>query len=275
MSSLRIVQIVVGVLGFVSVFGSAVFGTALGWSASTATLVSLALGIGTVAIELTISFVDLKESIVRLYPSLEFSVNEQRQIYGLITNLNQLRESSGPAANIALALHEGVSEIVAKATQGSDYEVDNMFAANLEALRTLNPGDRFIGLSAILNPDHWDYDPDLIKYKKLNYQQASIGIRIQRTFILSDQKEYDTMMPIMQDQANHNISVAYVYQHELPRSQFFLDFTVLPERSFALYVPKVDKLLTCIATQNSTIVAELEQTMAKINAVARKVPATL
>ena len=269
----RVIQVIVGALGFISVFGSAFFAKSLGWTASTATIVAFGIGIGTVAIELTISFYDLRENIVKLYPSLDFSVSEQRQIYSLITNLNHLRQVAGPAANIALSLHAEAGEVVAKATQGSDFEVDNMFLANVDAMRSLKPGERFLGLSAIINPDHWDYDPDLIEYKRLNYQQASVGVNVQRTFVLKDETEFQKMLPIMQDQANHSISVTYLFESELPKSQFFFDFTVLPERSFALYVPKVDKLLTCIATQSSTIVAELEQTIARIKSVARKIEA--
>lgn len=274
MRPIRIVQTGVGVIGFVSVFGSAFFGSAFGWNADVSLIVSLALGIGTVGIELTLSFSDLKESIVKLYPSLDFSVAEQRQIYGLISNLNALREDGGPAANIALAHQAQVSALVSLASSRSDFETDNTFGANLEALKTLRPGERFIGLSAILNPDHWDYDPELIEYKKLNYQQASIGVMVQRTFILKDEEEHAVMTRIMQEQADHGIDVAYVYERDLPKSQFFLDFTILPEHQFALYVPKIDKLLTCIATQNSSIIAELEQTMNRIRTKSTNVEVT-
>lgn len=275
MSRARVVQVVVGIVGFVSAFGSALMSKVFGWSTATTTILAFGLAIGTVVIEMTLSFSDLRENIARLYPSLDFSVNEQRQIYGLISNLNQLRELSGPASNIALSVHGEAAEMVAKASQGSDFQIDNMFSANVEALRSLKPGEKFLGLSAIINPEHWVYDPDLIEYRKMNYQQASIGVLISRTFVLHGDEEVQFMMPIMIDQANHGIDVAYVFQGNLPKTQFFADFTVLPEKAFALYVPKLDKLLTCIATQNSTIVAELEQTFARINAIAIAVSKSL
>jgi hypothetical protein len=268
MTKLRVVQIFVGVIGFSSALSTPWIAGAIGWSSSTTTIIGFGFAIGTLVIEMTLSFVDLREQIIRLYPSLDFSVHEQRQIYGLISNLNSLRESPGPAANIAFSVHEEAADLVARASQRSDFEVDNMFAANREALRSLRPGERFLGLSSIINPDHWEFDHDLVEYRKINYQQASIGVKISRVFILKNQEEVKAMTGIIKDQQLRGIDVQYILEENLPKSQFFYDFTVLPDRNFALFVPKIDKLLTCVATLNETLVAELETTFSRIKSKA-------
>lgn len=141
-----------------------------------------------------------------------------------------------------------------------------MFEANKIALFTLQPGQSFFGISSIINPDHWDYDANLAEYKNMNYAQAEKGVNIARVFLLKDESELETMTPIIEEQARNKIDVSYIYCSRLADFSFYPDFTILPDHKFALYVPKIDKLLTVIATRNDELISDMTADFRKIQA---------
>lgn len=259
MGTKELVQIIIAFTGTALAIASFWLGDMFGWSKATEINVAVATIIVTVLTELTISFVSLRESIIRLYPSLDFPIDQQRKLYALSERIEELRKrANDPAAVIALDAFASAQSTVECAYSKSDFQIDNMFQANMLALKQLRPRQRFLGLSSIINPDHWRYDPSLRTYRDLNYQKAGEGVLIYRVFLLNDENELRIMYPIMIEQLQNGINVSFVFKSEVADLSLFPDFTVLPDNEFALVVPKLEKLLTVIATSNRDTVSRLE-----------------
>jgi hypothetical protein len=153
---------------------------------------------------------------------------------------------------------KGIQNITA-AYENKDIQVDNMFEANVLAMQSLKPAQRFLGISAIIDPDHWAYDTYLQEYKRLNYAQAKKGVHVERIFILHNQKEVDQMASVMNEQIANGVHVRYVMEDSIKHVSSFPDFTILPDIDCAIYVPNLSKLLQCFVTNNKKIIQEIQR----------------
>lgn len=267
----QLFQIAVGFLGAVMAVGTFWLGDYFDWDLSTQVSVAIGIAVITVLIELITAYRALANAIKRLYPALDFSSREQRQLFSIIEDINALkRDTQNPTARIALAIYDRAAETLNKARQSNDFQIDNMFEANLLALNMLRPGQSFLGISAILNPDHWNYDPHLRQYRDANYRQAAAGVIVRRIFLLKDEAELEIMRPIIADQAANGIDVAYAMVPDITGFSYYPDFTILPDLDFGLYVPKLEKLLTVVATRNADIIADMRSDFERIRARARR-----
>ncbi|MEM7728592.1 MAG: hypothetical protein AAF311_04880 [Pseudomonadota bacterium] len=276
MTNSQIAQVVVGFTGFVLSVSAFWLGEYFDWDLTTEIYIALCVAIATILIELVISFRALKESITKLYPSLDFSVNEQKAIYSLISEIIELRTNkSDPFNAVALNSFEKGQEAVRCAAAKNDFEIENMFEANLVAFSLLKPGDECLVLSSVINPDWWHYDQHLIPYKKVNYDQARRGVKIRRVFMLDDEAEFTNMKPIMQEQSENGVEVSWVMKDDLRGLSFFPDFTLIPQHRLAIYTPSIDKLMSCVVTQNRSILSQIRSDFDKICARAKRFEAAV
>lgn len=265
MKNVHLVQIIIGFLGFGLVISTFWLGDHFNWSFEVEIFVALTTAIATIMFELVLSFSALKESLVRLYPSLDYSVSEQKNVYALISDLLTLRKSKAhPFSALALENHKKSKETIRRAVEKSDYNIENMFEANLVALKMLKPGEHWLGLSSIINPDYWKYDSHLKEYRDLNYKQVENGVIIRRIFLLSSVLEYEMMEPVMREQMENGIDVHFTMPEDIKDLSFFPDITLFPEHKFGMYTPSKDKLLICIATVNPRILDQIQNDFEKI-----------
>lgn len=182
-----------------------------------------------------------------------------------LEKLDKLRgQDSDLVSAIALQhFDKGIKNIYA-AYDAKDIQVDNMFEANVLAMQSLKPRQKFLGISAIIDPDHWAYDNYLQEYKRLNYAQAKKGVHVERIFILQNQKEIDQMTGVMNEQIANGIHVRYVLEDTIKHVSSFPDFTILPDIGCAIYVPNLNKLLQCFVTKNKKIIQEIQKDFDKI-----------
>lgn len=271
----RIIQAIVAVSGLVIAVATFWLGDIFDWTTQTEVVVATLIAVGTIIVELTLEFSSLKENITRLYPSLNFSVQEQKDLYELTQQLNDLKKrQADPGATVAIDLFENAREVINCAYSGNDYQIDNMFQANMLALSKTQPGQRFLGISSIINPDHWRYDPSLRVYRDLNYSKALSGTLIYRTFMFHNESEYKLMLPVMKEQVDKGIIVKYVYWNDLQGLSLFPDFTILPDNQFSLYVPKLEKLLTVVVSTNKDTITRLEADFDRLDERANEVPSS-
>ncbi|HCK32069.1 MAG TPA: hypothetical protein DHW10_00860 [Rhodospirillaceae bacterium] len=190
---------------------------------------------------------------------------------GFQKKLEQIRKDDADILKIiALDNFDDATENLELAFSGADLTVHNMFKANYLGLEVLKPKQRFWGVSAIINPDHWAHDPYLQYYKRVNYEQAARGVEIERIFILQNQKEIDAMAHIMSEQKSKGIFVQYVLEDQIRHVSAFPDFTVFPDNGCVLYVPDLNKLLRCNVSQDKKIVDEISNDFIRIKEIAKK-----
>jgi hypothetical protein len=190
---------------------------------------------------------------------------------GFQKKLEQIRQEDADILKIiALDNFDDATENLELAFSGADLTVHNMFKANYLGLEVLKPKQRFWGVSAIINPDHWAHDPYLQYYKRVNYDQAARGVEIERIFILQNQKEIDAMAHIMSEQKSKGIVIQYVLEDQIRHVSAFPDFTVFPDNGCVLYVPDLNKLLRCNVSQDKKIVDEISEDFRRIKEKAKK-----
>jgi len=259
------IQIFVGIIGFFSTLGMFWVGKAYNWNDEVNMVTALMMAVGTILIELSVSFNGLQNSIEKLYPVLELSAEEQRNIHQSILLNNELQQHRGePHAEIALWMNTEIVELLKDASEGNDFFTDNIFQANLLSLQCMRPGQTFKGLSALINPHYWEHDSDMEEYKRINFEQAKIGVIIQRIFLFTNEAEYDQMISIMQEQYDNKIHVFYCFRKEINDINHFPDFTSIKDLNFAIIVPREERLQTVTLTRNKHSIAEVESQFAKI-----------
>lgn len=264
MSPTQLVQLIVGFVGFALSMVTFWLGSRFAWSSELQVSTAIGIALFTVLIEVVISLVSVKEAMLKFYPTLEFGVREQKDFYEVISALRELHAKEGPAAALAVASFNTASATVRKAATDQDFQVEDMFQANVEALRSLSPGERFLGLSSIKKPDQWFYDHQLRDYRAMNESQAAKGVRITRIFLVDSEAERDALSEVFRDQLRMGIDVRWIDRTVAGKFAVFPDFTVLPEAGFALYVPDEDRLLTCIATTTPTVIGKMESSFGRL-----------
>lgn len=263
--TVHLVQLVIGFLGFGLAIAAFWLGDYFNWSLEIEIFVAISATLATILFELIISVISLRESITKLYPSLDFSVEEQKEVYGVISDLLKLRtREPHPFATLALESHRKSLGTIRRAVANNDYNIENMFEAILVTMKMLKPNEHWLGLSSIINPDYWKYDAHLQEYKELNYQQVKNGVIIKRIFLLSDQDEYSAMEVILKEQSDNGIHVYYAMIDDLKGLSYFPDITIFPEHNFGMYTPSKDKLLICHATINPSILSQMRNDFEKI-----------
>lgn len=263
--TVHLVQLVIGFLGFGLAIAAFWLGDYFNWSLEIEIFVAISATLATILFELIISVISLRESITKLYPSLDFSVEEQKEVYGVISDLLKLRtREPHPFATLALESHRKSLGTIRRAVANNDYNIENMFEAILVTMKMLKPNEHWLGLSSIINPDYWKYDAHLQEYKELNYQQVKNGVIIKRIFLLSDQDEYSAMEVILKEQSDNGIHVYFAMIDDLKGLSYFPDITIFPEHNFGMYTPSKDKLLICHATINPSILSQMRNDFEKI-----------
>lgn len=270
-SKMALIQILTGIFGFFSTLGMFWVGKIYKWNDELSMVASLLVAVGTILIELSISFNNLKDSIEKLYPVLELSAEEQKNIHSSILMNSELQKIKDmPHAKIALEEYKEAIETLRAATEGNDFYTDDIFQANFLALESMQPGQTFKGLSALINPDYWYYDPAMEKYKDLNFSQAQRGIIIKRIFLFNNSEELEQMNQIMVEQLDNKIQVYYCFQKDIKHINHFPDFTSIKDLNFAIIVPRLEKLQTVTITQSKYAIAEVESQFGKILKCAKK-----
>ena len=162
-------------------------------------------------------------------------------------------------ATIAVNSFDKAIQSIERAYLNQDFVVDNMFEAMLLALNSLDEGEQYWAISAIVDPDHWLHDEYLLKYTELSYRKIKDGVIIKRIFIVQNKKQADVMKDIMTEQAKNGIEVYIALEDELKNISFFPDFVILPEKNSAFYVPNINKLMQCYATNNQKVVTNIKK----------------
>jgi len=141
------IQIIIGFLGSTSAISVLWLANIYKWSSEIMMIVSLSIGIGTILIEVVISFTSLRNSIEKLYPALELSPEDQKEIHSLVALKNSLKKRiDKPHVLIALEQFKKVNAILKAAYNDSDFFVDNTFEANRLALESMEKGQIFLAL---------------------------------------------------------------------------------------------------------------------------------
>ncbi|MDH3725929.1 MAG: hypothetical protein OER77_00220 [Myxococcales bacterium] len=253
-----LIQILIGFLGFASAASAFWIGKTLEWSDELEVIVALLIGGGTILVELIISFHSVKNSIEKLYPALELSVQEQRNINDAIVLNNALKQKKeSPAALIALEHYKEAGLVLRNAFEGNDFTINDLYSANLLALSSLRPGQRFCGVSALIKPELWKYGKEMTDYRNINYSQAQNGVLIDRIFIFSDENELRIMKDLLDEQHDNKINVYYVFKKQLAGRTFYPDFTVIEQLSFGIVVHRSDMLEKVTVTKNPQTIGEL------------------
>lgn len=162
-----------------------------------------------------------------------------------------------PIAKIALNNLKKTEVMINHASKGQEIIITDMYTANRIPLDMLEKGDDFFGISAITNAVDWSHNEDLIKYKEVILKQSKAGINMERTFVLQNIRELDSLRAIMDEQSAAGTKVSYVLEDDLKSLSYFPDFTIIPKFNLVIYVPNLDNLTTCVATCDQTLVTEL------------------
>ncbi|MEN4045135.1 hypothetical protein [Sulfurimonas sp. NWX367] len=264
-SKTALIQIIVGIVGFFSTIGMFYLGKIYNWQNSMDIIASVLLAIGTILIELSISFTNLKDSIEKLYPVLELSAEEQKNIHSAILMTNQLKiQENNPYAQIALISYGEAVNTLKQAVEGNNFYINNIFQANYLALKSMQPGQTFKGLSALISEDYWNHDPEMERYKELNFSQAQRGIKIIRIFLFNNEHELSQMKKIMTEQQNNKIQVFYCFKKDIENINHYSDFTSIKDLNMAIIVEQEEKLQTVTITQNEISIGILEKQFDRI-----------
>jgi len=264
-SKTALIQIIVGVVGFFSTIGMFYLGKIYNWQNSMDIIASVLLAIGTILIELSISFTNLKDSIEKLYPVLELSAEEQKNIHSAILMTNKLKlQEDNPFAHIALASYAEAVNTLQQATEGNNFYINNIFQANYLALKSMQSGQTFKGLSALISEDYWNHDPEMERYKELNFSQAQKGINIIRIFLFNNEQELFQMKKIMTEQQDNKIKVYYCFKKDIEHINHFSDFTSIKDLNLAIIVEQEEKLQTVTITQNKISIGIIEKQFDRI-----------
>ena len=259
MSKNSIIRIIVGFIGFIAIILVFWIASIFRWNGTTQVIIALLIALASILVEMIISLDKLKESIERIYPALELSLEEQRTINDTIILCNELkRKNSDPSAKIALAGFDKINYILKQAVKGSDFTYNDIFEANMVTLKGLKPGQTFKGVSALIKPEYWRTGKAMVEYREVNYNQSKIGVKIERIFLLGSEKDLEPMTEIMKEQSDNNISVYYVFKNGIANLLIYPDFSVVPDLRFALVVHREDMLERVTVTTNEEIVSEIE-----------------
>lgn len=270
-SKTALIQIIVGIVGFFSTIGMFYLGKIYNWPNSMDIIASVLLAIGTILIELSISFTNLKDSIEKLYPVLELSAEEQKNIHSAILMTNQLKtQEDNPYAQIALISYAEAVNTLKQAVEGNNFYINNIFQANYLALKSMQTGQTFKGLSALISEDYWNHDPEMERYKELNFSQAQRGINIIRIFLFNNENELSQMKKIMTEQYNNKIQVFYCFKKDIENINHYSDFTSIKDLNMAIIVEQEEKLQTVTITQNGISIGILEKQFDRILVKSKK-----
>jgi len=269
MSKTSIVRIIVAFVGFISIIIVFWVASVFKWSSTTQIVIALLIALASILVEMIISMDKLKESIERIYPALELSLEEQRTINNTIILCNQLKKKiDDPAGRIALSAFDKVNYILNQAVKGSDFIYNDIFEANMVTLKGLKPGQTFKGLSALIKPEYWKNGKAMNEYREVNYSQAKMGVNIERIFLLNTEKDLELMTPIIKDQSEHGIRVYYLLKNTITEQHVYPDFSVVSELRFALVVHREDMLERVTVTTNEETVSEIENQFDKLKHIA-------
>ena len=81
MSKNSIIRIIVGFIGFIAIILVFWIASIFKWNGTTQVIIALLIALASILVEMIISLDKLKESIERIYPALELSLEEQRYFH--------------------------------------------------------------------------------------------------------------------------------------------------------------------------------------------------
>jgi len=258
LSKSTVLRLSVALIGVVSVIAVFWIGARFHWDDSTQVVIAVLIALGAILVEMIISFDELKDGIETIYPALELSLEEQRTINKAIILCNDLKKKSdSPLSRIALAGFEKVIYILNQANSDGDFIYNDIFEANMITLSMLKPGQTFKGVSALIKPLYWKTGKAMAEYRKVNYEQARKGIKIERIFLLNDDHDLNIMQEIMEDQSKNGISVYHIFKKDIADLKTYPDFSVVEDLNFALVVHREEMLERVTVTKNTESVAEI------------------
>lgn len=254
-----LMQIVISFVGIVSAVATFWIGNYFNWPNEMEIVISLFIAVSTVIVQMIIAFTNLKNSISRLYPALELSVEEQRTINKSLIMADQLKRRKKDAfAKISIENFSKSQRALELACQNSDYVVNDIFSANLQAVLTLKKGDVFCGLSALVRPEFWKYGQYIQDYKTANYKQVAKGAIIKRVFLFYSENQFNNMNEIMAEQANAGIEVYYVLKEEIKDIHNYPDISVIQKQAFGIFTQREEMIKRVTITNNEETVAMLQ-----------------
>lgn len=266
-------QIVIAFVGLFVVLGTFIAGQYVELPITSQITISIGTIILTVILEIFISINKLRSDVRSILPAFENSESDRKSLLELGENIRQLRNRDEKAfAEIAISHFTQSQNSLIRATGGNDFDLDNTFYANLIAISKLEKGESFLAFSAISNPDFWKYDPHFSEYLKQNYQKVKHGSHIKRIFMLTSNSEFSVLEPIMREQKDNGIDIKYATPELLKNINTFDDFSILPEQGLGIFVPSMEKPLTCTATINPNLVSRMRNEFEKMYDVSNQLP---
>lgn len=229
------INIVVSVIGVVSIVIFLVLSEKYGFSTQEQTISSLLLLVATLLINLLTSLHLLYEKLKKIHPFLSFSTEEQNEGYKLLKFLHELQNKKNSAtAILAVDQFNSAKHALTLSLNNADFKVSDIVETNKILLRSLARGDSFDGVSMLVNPNIWKHDHG---YLSINIEKANEGIKIRRIFVYDNKMQFDSMTGIMDKLYNANTEVYWCMKKDLDFNEFCQDFTIVKEHNIGIHIP--------------------------------------
>lgn len=258
MSRVTFLRLFIGLFGVVFIVLTFWLSVYFNLSTSTKIVIVLAFALATIFAELVIAIDNLEKRLKAAFPSLELSLKEQIAINETIMLYNKLKKKKTDiSTRIAIEGFEKIHHLLKQAEKGGDFTFNDIYAAKMIILGELKPGQSFKIVSNLIEPFYWKSGKDMTEHTKLNYRQAKRGIRIERIFVLKNEDDFSNMEEVMEEQANNNIDVFYVFKNNLNRLLPYASFAISEELSIGVISHREDLLGKVVITPNNEIITEL------------------
>ena len=227
-------------------------------SISTKIVIVLVFALATIFAELVIAIDNLEKRLKAAFPSLELSLKEQVVVNETIMLYNKLKKKKTDiATQIAVEGFDKIHYLLKQAEKGGDFTFHDIYAAKMIILRELKPGQCFKVASNLIEPFYWKSGKDMTEHTKLNYKQAKRGIRIERIFLLKKEDNFSKIKEVMEEQAQNNINVFYVFKNDLNKLLPYASFAISEDLSIGVISHREDLLGKITITSNNEIITEL------------------
>ncbi|MCL4322124.1 MAG: hypothetical protein M0016_00525 [Deltaproteobacteria bacterium] len=258
MSRVTFLRLFIGLFGIVFIVLTFWLSAYFHLSISTKIVIVLAFALATILAELIIAIGNLEKRLKAVFPSLELSLKEQIAVNETIMLYNKLKKKKTDiSTRIAIAGFEKIHHLLRQAEKGGDFTFHDIYAAKFIILGELKPGQSFKVVSNLIEPFYWKSGKDMTEHTELNYRQAKKGIRIERVFVLKNEDDFSNIKEVMEEQANNNIDVFYVFKNDLNRLLPYASFAISEELSIGVISHREDLLGKVTITSNNEIITEL------------------
>ena len=259
MSRVIFLRLFIGLFGLVFIVLTFWLSVYFHLGTSTKIVIVLAFALATIFAELVIAIDNLEKRLKAAFPSLELSLKEQIVVNETIMLYNKLKKKKKDiSTQIAIADFEKIHHLLKQAEKGGDFTFHDIYAAKMIILEELKPGQSFKVASNLIEPFYWKSGKYATEHTKLNYRQAKKGVHIERIFILKNEDDFSKIKDIMDEQAQNNIDVFYVFKNDLNKLLPYASFALSEELSVGVISHREDLLGKVTITSNNEIIAELD-----------------